>query len=231
MGLRVVEGVEQERERLRGDGRELVRVGSLEDGSKREGGSLAESPLLRADVAGDEGHDVVDDGVLHARGDEAEARAAGHGEVPHVVAFVELVLVLLGEGLEEHGHEVGKRLLDESVVDDLVVTLARVGDVILAADLLVGDGGPELDRLQRHGLLVALRRLDGQVEDGGHVRLKLLVVVLRGSHQHLKRSLPDANVRADGRLARHLHDVVPLLLAFEVTLREVHGVDQGVGRG
>ena len=147
MRLWIVEGVEEERERLRRDGRELVGVGSLEDGPKGKGGGFAKSPLLRADVGGDERHDVVDDGILDACGDEAEAGPAGHREVPDVVALVELVLVLLGQGLEEHGHEVGKRLFHEAVVDDLVVTVARVGDLILAADLLVGDGGPELDRL------------------------------------------------------------------------------------
>ena len=101
----VLGGGEQERERLRRHRRELISVGSFQDAAEGERRRLAQAPLgLVGDVGGDERHHRVNHRVFDARRDETQAGPAGHRDVPRVVAILHLVLVLLGERLQEHGH-------------------------------------------------------------------------------------------------------------------------------
>ena len=122
-----------------------------------------------------------------------------------------------------------ERLLHEAVVRRRV--RAPLLQLLLDRHLLLAHGAPELDRLQRNRLLVLLGGLRGQVEDGGYVRRELVVVVLGDADQHFVRRLPHAHVGARRALARHLHDVVALMLPLEVLLGEVHRVRQRHRRG
>eukprot|EP00982_Pelagococcus_subviridis_P015533 31408-Pelagococcus_subviridis.AAC.12 len=159
----VLHRVQEKRQRLRRDRRELVRVRALQDGPERVRRRLSQAPLPLRDVLLDERHHVIHDGVLHARRDEAQARPARHGDVPRVVPVVHLVLVLFRQRLQKHRHEHRERFFDEAVVRHRRRRLrgVRVVNLLLTVNLFLADRGPELDRLQRDRLVVALGRFDG----------------------------------------------------------------------
>jgi hypothetical protein len=151
-------------------------LGAVEDTAKGHDGGLTVAPLGAANALLDEGHDGLDDGVGNVAGEKLETGRGGHRLGPLVLVGV---LLLLGEELEENGKNLVEGHLGKVLGHDGGLLAVRERLLRLNADLnlLLADGRPELDGLERDGLLGVLHAHDGEAEESAlHVELHELVV-------------------------------------------------------
>ena len=228
---RVVQRLEHRGQRLRHERLEHLGLGTVHDAAEAHERRLAPAPVGRLDVGLDERHRDAHDRVADHLGKQAEAGARGLGHVPLVLVRV-LVLVL--EQLHQHRRDLWQRHTRKLVRHTcrLLIELEGLGHLDGQLDLLVADGGPELDRLQRHvRLRVAHAEHREPKERLLHVEAHLVVVQLHDAHQVLERGDLDRGVRRLRRLAHHLHDVVALALALKVAAHKLERVEQRLERG
>ena len=216
---------------VRGDG---VRIRSGEDGTKGHGCSLPKLPVLALDVVLNEWHDDRNDEVLDGLGNELKARRGGHGQSPLLLLDVDVVLVL-GHGLGEEGGQMLQcrgNVLDANPVGiDGDSPLGGIGRLVEELLLLLAEGRPELDGLERHDLLVGPDGVERQLEDGLHVVVQVVVVLEGDLDDALVGSRSGLGVLGLGGLADGLHDHVALGGSFHVLAGEEEGVAQGIGGG
>mmetsp|Transcript_10598 Transcript_10598/g.27224 ORF Transcript_10598/g.27224 Transcript_10598/m.27224 type:complete len:857 (-) Transcript_10598:238-2808(-) len=227
----ILGGHHQEAEPLHHQRLQLRMAGAVQDGAKRGGGCLAPPPVLGggvlADVALHKRHDARDDVVAAAGGQQGDARAAGDRDVPDAVVAL-AALLLLDELRQQDGHQGLQRRLGEVVVHHRLVSVL-LGHEHVA--LVLRDGVPELDALQRNRLVVLLDRLLRELVDGGDVAGQLVVVQRGDGHEALVRLDAHLLLRAHAALADDLHDVVALVLLLKVLVRKLERVAQRGGGG
>ena len=157
VGARVAEQLHQSGEGLLDDRLEQLRVRSVEERAEREDGRIAQPPVGAGDVLVDEWHELRDERVLAAAGQQREAHAGRLGRIPLVLVS----LLLLREELREHRHEIGQGAT--RVVARCVRRRASLFGRLLRLDrelrLAVAHGAPELDTLQRDARRLRLHGL------------------------------------------------------------------------
>ena len=214
---------------VRGDG---VGIRSGEDGTEGHGRSLPKLPVLALDVVLDEGHNDGNDQVLNGLGNELKARRGGHGQSPLLLLDVDVIL-MLGHGLGQKGGQMFQcrgNVLDANPVGiDGDSPLGGIGRLVEELLLLLAEGRPELDGLQRHDLLVGSDGIERELEDGLHVVLELVVVLKGNLDDALVGSRSGLGVLGLSGLADGLHNHVALGGSFHVLAGEEEGVAQGIG--